>query len=122
MRVEVAHNLMRLLAEGTEDEETDLELRTNAVASYVDLLEQPHLPDALVKIICWVRAQPLPSQVDPRTSVKYSETCVSGHLSRPATRYIAASRGSPDNSAVILCTKLTAYNGHLYITYCGRSS
>ena len=56
MRVEVAHNLMRLVAEGTEDEEMDRELRANAMASYVALLDKPHLPDALVSIICWVRS------------------------------------------------------------------
>ena len=46
---------MRLIAEGTEDEETDAELRLDAVSSYISLLEKPHLPDVLVKIICWVR-------------------------------------------------------------------
>ena len=54
MRREVAHNLMRLIAEGTEDDETDAELRLDAVSSYLELLEKPHLPDILVKIICWV--------------------------------------------------------------------
>ena len=54
VRREVAHNLMRLIAEGTEDDETDAELRLDAVSSYLELLEKPHLPDILVKIICWV--------------------------------------------------------------------
>ena len=54
VRREVAHNLMRLIAEGTDDEDTDAELRVDAVSSYLDLLEKPHLPDILVKIICWV--------------------------------------------------------------------
>ena len=46
---------MRLIAEGTEDEATDQELRQDAVETYVGLLEKPSLPDVLVKIICWVR-------------------------------------------------------------------
>ncbi len=54
VRKEVAHNLMRLIAEGTDDEEMDSELRLDAVSSYLDLLDKPHLPDILVKIICWV--------------------------------------------------------------------
>lgn len=54
MRGEVAHNLMRLIAEGTDDEETDNELRLDAVSAYLELLDKPHLPDILVKIICWV--------------------------------------------------------------------
>ena len=54
MRSEVAHNLMRLIAEGTEDEDTDNELRLDAVSAYLELLDKPHLPDVLVKIISWV--------------------------------------------------------------------
>ena len=45
---------MRLIAEGTEDEETDQELRMDAVSSYLALLDKPHLPDILIKIMCWV--------------------------------------------------------------------
>jgi len=54
VRSEVAHNLMRLIAEGTEDEDTDNGLRLDAVSAYLELLDKPHLPDILVKIICWV--------------------------------------------------------------------
>ena len=55
VRREVAHNLMRLIAEGTDDEDTDAELRLDAVSAYVELLDKPNIPDILVKIICWVR-------------------------------------------------------------------
>ena len=54
VRKEVAHNLMRLLAEGTDDEEADTELRADAVAAYVEMLDKPTIPDILVQIICWV--------------------------------------------------------------------
>lgn len=54
VRKEVAHNLMRLIAEGTDDDETDAELRLDAVSAYLELIDKPHLPDILVKIICWV--------------------------------------------------------------------
>ena len=40
---------------GTEDDDADHELRKGAVSSYIALLDKPHLPDILVKIICWVR-------------------------------------------------------------------
>jgi AP-4 complex subunit epsilon-1 len=56
VRREVAHNLMRLIAEGTDDDDTDAELRLDAVSSYVELLDKSNLPDILVKIICWVSA------------------------------------------------------------------
>ena len=39
---------------GTEDDDIDAELRTNAVLSYVQLLSKPDLPDIVIKIICWV--------------------------------------------------------------------
>ena len=51
----VAHNLMRLLAEGTEDEQADEDLRRFAVSSFMDLLEKPHIPDILLRLISWVR-------------------------------------------------------------------
>ena len=54
VRREVAHNLMRLIAEGTDDERTDVELRQDAVSNYIELLDKPNLPDILIKIICWV--------------------------------------------------------------------
>ncbi|XP_078360431.1 uncharacterized protein LOC144644775 isoform X2 [Oculina patagonica] len=54
VREGVAHNLMRLLAEGNDDEEADNETRRFAVLSYIDLLEKPVLPDILVWVICWV--------------------------------------------------------------------
>ena len=34
--------------------EATLDLRRNAVFSYVTLMEKPSLPDVLVKLICWV--------------------------------------------------------------------
>ena len=45
---------MRLLAEGTDDEEADAELREDAVSTYVEMLDKQNIPDVLVQIICWV--------------------------------------------------------------------
>ena len=39
---------------GNEDEEAEQELRRFAVSSYMDLPENPVLPDILVQVICWV--------------------------------------------------------------------
>ena len=49
----LANNLMRLIAEGAgeEDEQADTELRAQAVRSYLDLLEKPHLSPVLLKVI-----------------------------------------------------------------------
>ncbi|RHY34168.1 hypothetical protein DYB32_004180 [Aphanomyces invadans] len=53
--VEVAHNLMRLIAEGSgDDEDQDAELRRDAVDTYLELLEKPVLPDILVCTMAWV--------------------------------------------------------------------
>ncbi len=48
----LAHNLMRLIAEGAgeDDEVADTELRRQAVASYLALLDTPKLPDILLQV------------------------------------------------------------------------
>ncbi|KJE92386.1 epsilon-adaptin [Capsaspora owczarzaki ATCC 30864] len=51
---EVAHNLMRLVAEGTDDDAADKELRTYAVNAYAALLDRQRLPDILVHVTSWV--------------------------------------------------------------------
>lgn len=51
VRPEVAHNLMRLIAEGSgESEEVDNELRVHAVDAFVAKLEQASLPDILLQV------------------------------------------------------------------------
>ncbi|XP_019622254.1 PREDICTED: AP-4 complex subunit epsilon-1-like [Branchiostoma belcheri] len=50
---DVAQNLLLLLAEGTDSESEDAELRLHAVQSYLGLVERPHLPDILVQVSCW---------------------------------------------------------------------
>ena len=48
---EVANNLMRLIAEGSgEDDDADEELRIDAVESFLSLLEKPVLPDILLQV------------------------------------------------------------------------
>jgi AP-4 complex subunit epsilon-1 len=52
---ETAHNLMRLVAEGTgEDDAADQLFRTFAVNTYLKLLEKSSLTDVLVQVIAWV--------------------------------------------------------------------
>ncbi|KAJ4748562.1 AP-1 complex subunit gamma [Rhynchospora pubera] len=52
----VAHNLMRLIAEGfgEDDEGADTQLRSSAVASYLRILGEPKLPSLFLQVICWV--------------------------------------------------------------------
>ena len=48
---ETAHNLLRLIAEGSgEDDESDTQLRLHAVSAYYGLLQKPHIPDVLMKV------------------------------------------------------------------------
>lgn len=55
VRVDLAHNLMRLIAEGSgEDEEADMAMRVFASQTYFQLLQQAKLPDILMQVICWV--------------------------------------------------------------------
>mmetsp|Transcript_84403 Transcript_84403/g.149296 ORF Transcript_84403/g.149296 Transcript_84403/m.149296 type:complete len:951 (+) Transcript_84403:100-2952(+) len=52
---ETAYNLMRLVAEGTEeDESADSAFRTFAVNTYLKLLEKSSVSDILVQVIAWV--------------------------------------------------------------------
>eukprot|EP00437_Effrenium_voratum_P040287 CAMPEP_0181477606 /NCGR_PEP_ID=MMETSP1110-20121109/42302_1 /TAXON_ID=174948 /ORGANISM="Symbiodinium sp., Strain CCMP421" /LENGTH=844 /DNA_ID=CAMNT_0023602911 /DNA_START=54 /DNA_END=2585 /DNA_ORIENTATION=- len=52
---ETAYNLMRLVAEGTgEDDAADNAFRVFAVNTYLKLLEKPSLSDILVQVIAWV--------------------------------------------------------------------
>ena len=49
VRPDIAHNLMRLIAEGSgEDEAADMAMRTYAASQYYELLEKPVLPPAVV--------------------------------------------------------------------------
>ncbi|KAL6613934.1 hypothetical protein ACP70R_036204 [Stipagrostis hirtigluma subsp. patula] len=56
VNIRVAHNLMRLIAEGfgEEDEGADSQLRSSAVDSYLRIVGEPKLPSAFLQIICWV--------------------------------------------------------------------
>ena len=51
VRPDVAHNLMRLIAEGSgEDEESDEALRKFAAQTYYEVLNKPNLPDVLMQV------------------------------------------------------------------------
>lgn len=53
--VDTAYNLMRLIAEGTgEDDSADNAFRSFAVNTYLKLLEKTSLSDVLVQVIAWV--------------------------------------------------------------------
>lgn len=54
VRPQVAHSVMELLQEGTgESDEADTGLRASAVQSYMELLQQKHLPVVLHELIAW---------------------------------------------------------------------
>ncbi|CAN6447753.1 unnamed protein product [Victoria cruziana] len=56
VNIKVAHNLMRLIAEGfgEDDEDADSQLRSSAVESYLRIMVEPKLPSAFLQVICWV--------------------------------------------------------------------
>lgn len=56
VNVKVAHNLMRLIAEGFGEDEkgADSQLRSSAVDSYLTILREPKLPSMFLQVICWV--------------------------------------------------------------------
>ncbi|GLT73924.1 hypothetical protein SLA2020_457530 [Shorea laevis] len=56
VNIKVAHNLMRLIAEGfgEDDDTADSQLRSSAVESYLRILSEPKLPSVFLQVICWV--------------------------------------------------------------------
>lgn len=56
VNLKVAHNLMRLIAEGfgEDDDTADTQLRSSAVESYLRIMGEPKLPSAFLQVICWV--------------------------------------------------------------------
>lgn len=57
VKPEVAHNLIRLIAQGSgESEEADIQLRQYAVGTFLKSIERGGsvLPDIEVNVICWV--------------------------------------------------------------------
>ncbi|KAF9690367.1 hypothetical protein SADUNF_Sadunf01G0188400 [Salix dunnii] len=56
VNIKVAHNLMRLIAEGfgEDDDTADSQLRSSAVESYLHIIGEPKLPSVFLQVICWV--------------------------------------------------------------------
>ncbi|XP_071730558.1 AP-4 complex subunit epsilon-like [Rutidosis leptorrhynchoides] len=72
----VAHNLMRLIAEGfgEDDDTADSQLRSSAVESYLKIVDEPKLPSAFLQVICWVLGE------YGTADGKYSASYISGKL------------------------------------------
>ncbi|KAF7829108.1 AP-4 complex subunit epsilon [Senna tora] len=56
VNIKVAHNLIRLIAEGfgEDDDAADSQLRSSAVESYLRIIGEPKLPSVFLQVICWV--------------------------------------------------------------------
>lgn len=56
VNIKVAHNMMRLIAEGfgEDDDTADSQLRSSAVESYLGIIGEPKLPSVFLQVICWV--------------------------------------------------------------------
>ncbi|KAI3468507.1 hypothetical protein Pfo_025170 [Paulownia fortunei] len=76
VNAKVAHNLMRLIAEGFgEDNNTaDSQLRSSAVESYLRIMGEPKLPSAFLQVICWVLGE------YGTADGKYSTSYITGKL------------------------------------------
>ncbi|CAA2970369.1 AP-4 complex subunit epsilon [Olea europaea subsp. europaea] len=76
VNAKVAHNLMRLIAEGfgEDDNIVDSQLRSSAVESYTRIIGEPILPSAFLQVICWVLGE------YGTADGKYSASYISGKL------------------------------------------
>nr|KAJ0219437.1 hypothetical protein LSAT_V11C300109120 [Lactuca sativa] len=75
----VAHNLMRLIAEGfgeddDDDDTEDSQLRSSAVESYLRIMGEPKLASTFLQVICWVLGE------YGIADGKYSASYISGKL------------------------------------------
>ncbi|KAL5550092.1 hypothetical protein UlMin_000268 [Ulmus minor] len=81
VNIKVAHNLMRLIAEGFgEDDETG-QLRSSAVESYLRIIGEPKLPSVFLQVICWVLGE------YGTADGKYSASYIVGKLCDAAEAY-----------------------------------
>ncbi|XP_014520763.1 AP-4 complex subunit epsilon [Vigna radiata var. radiata] len=83
VNVKVAHNLMRLIAEGfgEDDDAADSQLRSSAVESYLRIIGEPKLPSVFLQVICWVLGE------YGTADGKYSASYISGKLCDIAEAY-----------------------------------
>ncbi|TYJ23061.1 hypothetical protein E1A91_A08G165600v1 [Gossypium mustelinum] len=81
--IQVAHNLMRLIAEGfgEDDNTADSQLRSSAVESYLYILGEPKLPSVFLQVICWVLGE------YGTADGKYSASYITGKLCDVAEAY-----------------------------------
>ncbi|KAF5477631.1 hypothetical protein F2P56_004251 [Juglans regia] len=83
VNVKVAHNLMRLIAEGfgEDDDAADSQLRSSAVESYLRIIGEPKLPSLFLQVICWVLGE------YGTADGKYSASYITGKLCDVAEAY-----------------------------------
>ncbi|KAL3651019.1 hypothetical protein CASFOL_007422 [Castilleja foliolosa] len=76
VNAKVAHNLMRLIAEGfgEDDDTADSRLRSSALESYLRIVGEPKLPSAFLQVICWVLGE------YGTADGKYSASYITGKL------------------------------------------
>nr|QGT52195.1 AP-4 complex epsilon subunit [Cyamopsis tetragonoloba] len=83
VNIKVAHNLMRLIAEGfgEDDDAANSQLRSSAVESYLRIIGEPKLPSVFLQVICWVLGE------YGTADGKYSASYISGKLCDIAEAY-----------------------------------
>ncbi|XP_010518961.1 PREDICTED: AP-4 complex subunit epsilon-like [Tarenaya hassleriana] len=83
VNIKVAHNLMRLIAEGfgEDDDDADSKLRLSAVESYLGIISEPKLPSLFLQVICWVLGE------YGTADGKYSASYITGKLCDVAESY-----------------------------------
>ncbi|GMI95696.1 Adaptor Protein Complex 4E [Hibiscus trionum] len=102
VNTKVAHNLMRLIAEGFgEDDDTDSQLRSSAVESYLHILGESKLPSVFLQVICWVLGE------YGTADGKYSASYITGKLCDVAEAY--SSDETVKAYAVTALTKIYAF-------------
>lgn len=54
LTIDLANNMLSILANGVGDDETDVKLRTDAATAYLQLLDKPKLPTVVEELTAWI--------------------------------------------------------------------
>ena len=97
---EATHNLMRLIGEGSGDEDADASLRADAAHAYAELLRKPKLPKPLLEVIIWTLGE-YGGSLPGKSRLEVMDLLCDAAETQPEARTLAA-------QVMTACAKLAA--------------
>ena len=94
------NNLMRLIGEGSGDDDADASLRADAARAYAELLRKPKLPKALLEVIVWTLGE-YGGLLTGKSNLEVMDMLCDAAETQPEARALAA-------QTMTACAKLAA--------------